>query len=243
MCDRPTVLAVAVYVERRSAEADLEAVWRIHRPAAPDQLAAAILEKDADGRLRIDRLDTTATDVAWAGCSSAVRSPSSPRRWRSGPSAGSATQGATWPGIGGVVGYFWDHIPKSQLRRMSDLVETGPSGVGDRGRRSGGNRHRAAAAARNRQDRRSDRHRRRRAGLRPCARLSGVAPWRSVDALLGEQALLVEHVEEREPGDDDDEQEDRGDDRRGERARRVPRRRTPRGSSGGCTATAPRPSR
>ena len=43
--------------------------------------------------------------------------------------SGVAAQGATWPGIGGVVGYFWDHVPKGQLRRMSDLLELGQAAL------------------------------------------------------------------------------------------------------------------
>ena len=43
--------------------------------------------------------------------------------------SGVAAQGATWPGIGGVVGFFWDNVPKSQLRRMSDLLELGQAAL------------------------------------------------------------------------------------------------------------------
>ena len=65
----------------------------------------------------------------------------------------------------------------------------------------------------------------------------------SVDALVGEQALLVEGVEQDEPGDDDERGADRPR-RGGRRACPTARRRPPpRGSRAGCTATGPRPSR
>ena len=129
MCDRPTVLAVAVYADKASAETDVAAVWGIHRSAGSDQLAAAILEKDADGRLRIDRLESTATDPAWGGVlvGGALAIMAAPLAIVA--LSGVAAQGATWPGIGGVVGYFWDHVPKGQLRRMSDLLELGQAAL------------------------------------------------------------------------------------------------------------------
>ena len=40
-----------------------------------------------------------------------------------------ATQDGTWAGVGGIVGYFWHNIPKGQLLRMSDLLESGQAAL------------------------------------------------------------------------------------------------------------------
>jgi hypothetical protein len=118
-----------VYADKGSAETDFTAVWEIHRSAGPDQLAAAILEKDAEGRLRIDRLESTATDPAWGGVlvGGALAIMAAPLAIVA--LSGVAAPGATWPGIGGVVEYLWDHVPKGQLRRMSDLLELGQAAL------------------------------------------------------------------------------------------------------------------
>ena len=45
------------------------------------------------------------------------------------PLSVAATQDTTWAGVGGIVGYFWHNIPKGQLLRMSDLLESGQAAL------------------------------------------------------------------------------------------------------------------
>ena len=65
--------------------ADFRAVWASPPRGEPGPVAAAVLVKGIDGKLRVDRDDTTAPDLAGAVRSSAAPLRSSPRHWRSHP--------------------------------------------------------------------------------------------------------------------------------------------------------------
>ena len=86
MADRPTVLGVATYPDKDSAVADFRAVWGIHHEGKLDHVAAAVLAKGIDGKLRIGppRHDGDAPRVGRTR-SSVAPSRSSPRHWRSCP--------------------------------------------------------------------------------------------------------------------------------------------------------------
>ena len=128
MADRPTVLGVATYPDRDSAVADFRTLLRVDHEGKPDHVAAAMLEKGIDGKLHMDRQDTTAAHLAWsralvAGALAVVAAPLA-----IAPLSEAATQ-ATWAGVSGIVGHFWHHIPKGQLLRMSDLLESGQAAL------------------------------------------------------------------------------------------------------------------
>jgi uncharacterized membrane protein len=129
MADKPTVLAVASYPDKADAEADFRAVWGIHHEEEFGHVAAAVLVKGIDGELHIDRHETTATHVAWGGAliGGALAVVATPLAIA--PLSVVATKDGTCAGIGGIVGHFWHHIPKSQLLRMSDLLESGQAAL------------------------------------------------------------------------------------------------------------------
>ena len=102
---------------------------RVHQPGAFDLVAAAVLVKGIDGKLQVDRYDTTATHRSW-GCAllgSALAVVAAPLAVV--PLSGVATQDGTWAGVGGIVEHFWHNIPKGQLLRMSDLLESGQAAL------------------------------------------------------------------------------------------------------------------
>ena len=129
MADKPTVVAVATYHDKAAAVADFEAVLGAHHEGEPDHVAAAVLEKGIDGKLRMDRHDTTAKNFAWGGAliGSLLAIVATPLAIV--PLSLVATHGATWAGVGGIVGHFWYNIPKGELRRMSDLLELGQAAL------------------------------------------------------------------------------------------------------------------
>jgi len=71
--------------------------------------------KDADGKLDIDRHDSTTKHLAWAGAGLAVVAPGV------GLAAGA--------GAGAIVGHFHHNIPKDKVREAGDLLESGSSGL------------------------------------------------------------------------------------------------------------------
>ena len=123
MTDRPVVMVVASYHSKTAAQSDFRALWTDQGPA-PGPVAAALVEKGADGQLTIDRHRCPADHPAWNGpvLGSALTVVAAPVGIRflvpvvdAGPDLG---------GVGALAGHFWNHVPKHQLRQMSELLET-----------------------------------------------------------------------------------------------------------------------
>lgn len=129
MSDKPTTVAVATYSNKASAEQDYEVVRGAKHAGQIDHLAIAFVERDADGKLRIDRHDSTAKHMAWGGAvlGGALAVVSAPLGIVFlGPLAASS---GTWAAAGGLAGHFWNNIPKDEVRKMSDLLEAGEFGL------------------------------------------------------------------------------------------------------------------
>jgi uncharacterized membrane protein len=129
MSDKAVTVAVATYSDRGAAEQDYDAVRGIKHQGQIDHLAIAMVVKDADGELHIDRHDSTAKHLAWGsgvlgGVLTVVSAPLGIVFL--GPLAATS---AVWAGAGGLVGHFWKNIPKDQLREMGDLLERGDTGL------------------------------------------------------------------------------------------------------------------
>jgi uncharacterized membrane protein len=127
--DKPTTVAVATYRDKAGAEQDFDAVWGIKHQGQLDHLAVAVVEKTDDGSLKIDRHDTSAKHLAWGGgiLGASLTVISAPLGIVFlGPLAAST---AAWAGAGGLVGHFWKNIPKDQVRKLGDLLESGDFGL------------------------------------------------------------------------------------------------------------------
>jgi Protein of unknown function (DUF1269) len=129
MSDEPVVLAVATYPARADADHDFGAVLGGGQGGRLDRVAAAILEKGADGKLEVRRHGCTPEhpaycDVLLGGALMVIAAP-----------LGIAfltpvvPTGAAWAGVGAIVDHFWHYIPRDALRRMSDLLESGQAAL------------------------------------------------------------------------------------------------------------------
>ena len=129
MGEQAVVVAAATYTSRAAAAENLRALCAETSRDSLGRLAAAIVEKGADGRLTIDRHDATTSDrgpdylllgavlvvlAAPVGISFLVPM---------------AATGSAWAGVAALVGHVWHDIPKSELRRMSDLLEAGQAAL------------------------------------------------------------------------------------------------------------------
>ena len=74
-----------------------------------------MLTKDESGKLQVERHDTTAKHLAWVGAALAVVAPGV------GVVAGA--------GAGAIVGHFHHNIPKEDVEAISELLESGQSGL------------------------------------------------------------------------------------------------------------------
>ncbi len=129
MSGKPVTVAVATYSDRDLAQQDYDAVRGMKHEGQIDHLAIAMVEKDADGELQIERHDTSAKHLAWGGgvLGAALAVVSAPLGIVFlGPLAVTT---AAWAGVGGLVGHFWKNIPKDLVRQMGDLLESGDSGL------------------------------------------------------------------------------------------------------------------
>ncbi len=129
MSDKPVTVAVATYADMESAEQDYDAIRGMKHQGQIDHLAIAMVVKDEDGELKIDRHDSTAKHLAWGGgvLGGVLAVVSAPLGIVFlGPLAVTT---AVWAGAGGLVGHFWKNIPKDEIRRMGDLLEEGDVGL------------------------------------------------------------------------------------------------------------------
>ena len=73
--DTPIVLAAARYGNREDAVFDFKTVWGAKTLGEFDHTAVAVLTKEEDGNLRVERHDTTAKHMAWVGAALVVIAP------------------------------------------------------------------------------------------------------------------------------------------------------------------------
>jgi uncharacterized membrane protein len=113
--DTPITLAAARYANRDAAVDGFKTVWDAHKGGEFDHTAVAVLTKDDAGKLQVERHDTTAKHLAWAGAALAVVAPGV------GLAAGAGT--------GALVGHFHHNIPKKDVEAIAELLESGQSGL------------------------------------------------------------------------------------------------------------------
>lgn len=111
----PITLATARYSDRQLAEEDYDSVWSARAHDEFDHTAVAVVSKDANGKLDIDRHDSTTKHLAWAGAALAVVTP--------------GLGLAVGAGGGAIVGHFHHNIPKDDVREAGALLESGEAGL------------------------------------------------------------------------------------------------------------------
>jgi uncharacterized membrane protein len=119
--DTPITLAAASYSDRDSALYDFDDVMAAHREGELDHTAVAVLTKDADGELQVERHDTTAKHLAWAGAALVVVAPA--------VGAGLVASAGAGAGAGALVGHFHHNIPKKDVQAIGALLKSGQSGL------------------------------------------------------------------------------------------------------------------
>jgi uncharacterized membrane protein len=113
--DTPITLAAARYANRDAAVDGFKTVCDAHKGGEFDHTAVAVLTKDDAGKLQVERHDTTAKHLAWAGAALAVVAP--------GVGLAAAA------GTGALVGHFHHNIPKEDVEAIAELLESGQSGL------------------------------------------------------------------------------------------------------------------
>lgn len=129
MEDQPLILFVASYDSLADAEADYRAVMGMHKEGDLGHVAAAVVSKDDKGKLKVRRHDTTAKHLAWGGALVGgllgALVPPLGFAWL----AGAVVDGAVLAGVGGVVGHYWENIPKADLEELGETLQAGDAAL------------------------------------------------------------------------------------------------------------------
>ncbi len=129
MSNKPSTIAVATYSDKTSADLDYDAVRSIKSDGQLDHIAIAVVEKQADGDLKIDRHDSTAKHLAWGGGILGAAATVAFAPLGVVFLGTLAVNSAVYAGAGGLVGHFWKNVPKDDARKMGEMLEAGQYGL------------------------------------------------------------------------------------------------------------------
>ena len=89
-------------------------------------MTLAVLTKDENGQLQVERHDSTTKHLGWTGVAiGAALTVVCPPAGVAAVAAG----GAAGAGVGTWVGHFWHQIPKEDIHELGDLLESGESAI------------------------------------------------------------------------------------------------------------------
>ncbi|MGH1550817.1 hypothetical protein ACRAWB_17200 [Leifsonia poae] len=135
MSTKSTTVAVATYASRDAAVEDYEIIRGAKHQGELDHLAIAVIAKDADGSLVVDRHDSTAKHFAWGGAIIGASllvlvPPLGITTLAAGAAGAGAVAGAgALAGAGGIIGHFYRNIPKETVERMGATLSSGQAGL------------------------------------------------------------------------------------------------------------------
>jgi hypothetical protein len=120
----PIALIGANYRSRERAVDDFTSVWAARHDGDFHHTSAAVLSKDPDGVLRVDRHNSTAKHLEWGGAllGSALVVLA--------PAAGIEILARVgWSGAGALVGHFRQHTDPEELAAISSVLGAGVSAL------------------------------------------------------------------------------------------------------------------
>ena len=120
----PIALIGASYRDRDSAVRDLTSVWAARHEGDFHHTSVALLTKDGDGELHVDRHNSTAKHLEWGGAllgaALVVFSP---------PAGAELLVGVGLSGAGAMIGHFREHADPEDLAAIASLLEAGDSAL------------------------------------------------------------------------------------------------------------------
>ncbi|HET6505354.1 MAG TPA: DUF1269 domain-containing protein [Baekduia sp.] len=122
MADHPMFLYLAAYETEADARADYDALRRLHADGVVGTYDAAIVTKDADGKVHVHKHEKPTQHGAWTGAGvGALLGILFP------PSLiGSAVVGAA---AGGLVGHLWRGLSRGDLKELGEALDAGEAGL------------------------------------------------------------------------------------------------------------------
>ena len=117
LADRPVFLYAAAYTSADDARLDYEALLELHAAGVVGTYDAAVIEKDADGKVHVHKREKPTQHGAWTGVGvgAAGRDPVPARDHRQRPSSAAAAGGADRPLPQG-------HVARRTLKELGDAA-------------------------------------------------------------------------------------------------------------------------
>src|SRR3954453_7776225 len=122
MADRPVFLYAAAYASAADARLDYDVLLDAHAVGLVGTYDAAVIEKDADGKVHVHKREKPTQHGAWTGAAvgalvGAIFPPAI---------IGSAVVGAA---AGGTIGHLRKGMSRSELKEIGDLLDGGEAAL------------------------------------------------------------------------------------------------------------------
>ena len=122
MSDRPVFLYVASYDSLDDAMGDFDAVVELHVAGLVGTFDAAVIEKDADGKVHVHKTELPTQHGAWTGIGvGAVLGILFPPSIIATAAAGGV--------IGGVTGHLWKGMSRGDLKDLGETLDEGQAAI------------------------------------------------------------------------------------------------------------------
>lgn len=119
MAERPVFLYVGVYDSAADAEADYEAIHRLHRAHVLGTYDVAMITRDAKGAVKVHKHEKPTQHGAWLGLAAgAVVGVFFPATL-----VGAAIWAGSGAAVGGVVGHFSRGLSRSDLKDVGEVLD------------------------------------------------------------------------------------------------------------------------
>ncbi len=122
MADHPVFLYTAAYSDLADAELDYEALKELHEVGIVGTYDAALIRKDADGKVHVHKREKPTQHGAWGGAAAGaliglIFPPSI---------IGTAIVGSV---VGGVAGHLWKGMSRGDLKDVGELLDEGQAAL------------------------------------------------------------------------------------------------------------------
>jgi uncharacterized membrane protein len=122
MADDPVFLYLAIYDGEDAAREDYEVVKELHAADVIGTYDAAVITKDAEGKVHVDKHEKPTQHGVWtgAGVGAVLGVLFPPSILGSAIVAGAA---------GGLIGHVWRGLSRSDVKELGELLDTGEAAL------------------------------------------------------------------------------------------------------------------
>ena len=118
----PVFIYIGTYPSEAAARADYDVVKDLHLAGAVGTYDAAVITKDDDGKVHVNKDETSTRHGAWAGAAvGGLIGLLFPPTVLVGAAVGAA--------VGGVGGHLWKGLSRSDVKELGDLIDSGQAAL------------------------------------------------------------------------------------------------------------------